>query len=239
MSLEVEMTPGEAPPAWRERRRRRILAAAAKLFGQRPYLGVQMDDIAVTAGMGKATLYRYFPSKEDLYLEVFDRALVRLTRTIASRLAAGRAPESIVTAIIEAIVQTFSVHIGTLRTLVGDDAGLADRMRHVFRGHRRNIHALLTEALATGMAKGALRDLDLQVTPGLLIGMCWGGVMGNPNVAPPVLAEAAGKIFLRGVAATRPARAGERRRGRKTNGAGGSPYKQTRKEISLSRHDIS
>jgi AcrR family transcriptional regulator len=44
-----------------------ILRCAAEVFSQRPYHEVLTDEISGRLKMGKGTLYRYFPSKEELY----------------------------------------------------------------------------------------------------------------------------------------------------------------------------
>ena len=44
----------------------RITAAAAKLMLQRGFDKTTVDDVAAEAGVGKATVYRRWPSKEDL-----------------------------------------------------------------------------------------------------------------------------------------------------------------------------
>lgn len=54
----------------RDARRREILRAAARLFGQRPYSGVSVTDIAEEAGIAKGLMHHYFGSKRELYLEV-------------------------------------------------------------------------------------------------------------------------------------------------------------------------
>ena len=68
---------------WRNERRQKILAAAADLFGASSYDTVQMRDVAARAEVGKPTLYRYFPSKEELFLEVFKSGLDRLDSEVA------------------------------------------------------------------------------------------------------------------------------------------------------------
>ena len=45
-----------------------ILQAAAKLFAEKDFHQVLMEEVALRAQVGKGTLYRYFPAKEDLYL---------------------------------------------------------------------------------------------------------------------------------------------------------------------------
>jgi AcrR family transcriptional regulator len=54
----------------RDARRRQILKAAGRLFGERPYSAVSVNDIADEAGIAKGLMHHYFGSKRDLYLEV-------------------------------------------------------------------------------------------------------------------------------------------------------------------------
>ncbi len=51
----------------RERRRQDILTAATGVFAERGVDGASMDAIATAAELGKATLYYYFKTKEELY----------------------------------------------------------------------------------------------------------------------------------------------------------------------------
>lgn len=189
-------------PSWRTRRRARILETAGRLFADRPYAAVQMDDVARSAGMSKATVYRYFRSKEDLYLEVFDQALTRLIDTIRRIRHRRRPPREAMAAIIAAIVDTFTWHVGTLRSLLADEAVLADRIRRVFRRRRREINGLLSRTIAEGIAAGAFRELDAETVPPVLVGMCWGGVMGAPRTSAKSLAGTIGGLFLDGACRT-------------------------------------
>jgi AcrR family transcriptional regulator len=56
-----------------ESRRLAIMDAAEKIFGEKGFDLTSMDDIALQVGGSKATLYGYFSSKEELFIEVMRR----------------------------------------------------------------------------------------------------------------------------------------------------------------------
>jgi TetR/AcrR family transcriptional regulator len=59
-------------------RREQILAAATELFGLRGFAGTTTDQIAKAAGISQPYVVRMFGTKEALFLEAIDRALVAL-----------------------------------------------------------------------------------------------------------------------------------------------------------------
>ncbi|WP_338554112.1 helix-turn-helix domain-containing protein [Paenibacillus sp. KS-LC4] len=54
-----------------ELRKGKILDAALALFREKGYSAVSMQNIAEACGMAKASIYKFFASKEDLFTEVF------------------------------------------------------------------------------------------------------------------------------------------------------------------------
>jgi TetR/AcrR family transcriptional regulator len=82
----------------KEQRRNDIIDAAEKLFVSQGYDNVSMDDIAKEIKLGKATLYRYFNSKESVFFAAVLRGVriqhamtiegLKKARTGAQRLAA-------------------------------------------------------------------------------------------------------------------------------------------------------
>ncbi|BDT96850.1 putative TetR-family transcriptional regulator [Nocardia sputorum] len=61
-----------------DERRRVLVDAGAKLFADRPYDAVLMEDVAAEAGVSRALLYRHFPSKRDLFAAVYQLASEQL-----------------------------------------------------------------------------------------------------------------------------------------------------------------
>jgi AcrR family transcriptional regulator len=65
---EIAEQPRTSSPA-----RERILESAYDLFSQRGIRGVGIDEVIERAAVAKATLYRHFPSKDDLVLAFLAR----------------------------------------------------------------------------------------------------------------------------------------------------------------------
>jgi AcrR family transcriptional regulator len=65
--------------------RRRIVEAARAVFAERG-VGAPLDDIAKRAGVGNATLYRRFPTREDLVAAVFVDRLAEYADAAATSL---------------------------------------------------------------------------------------------------------------------------------------------------------
>ena len=64
--------------------RHRILDAAYKLFYTSGLRAVSMDSVASAAGIKKANLFHYYPTRESLELAVLDRAAASMKEHIAS-----------------------------------------------------------------------------------------------------------------------------------------------------------
>jgi len=72
-------------------RRNEILAAAERLFSERPDGLASMDELAEAAGVAKGTLYLYFPSKEEVLVELHERYMNEFFDRLRDALAAQAA----------------------------------------------------------------------------------------------------------------------------------------------------
>ena len=82
--------------------RRRIIDAARELFLERGLRGVSMDEVASAAGLKKANLFHYYPSKECLELAVLEQAAGEMKQQVEEQLSPkGRDPVSAVASMFE------------------------------------------------------------------------------------------------------------------------------------------
>ncbi len=196
--------PGHAPTSRsraprRAKKRGQILEAASRIFAARVYHLVTMEEIARVARMGKGTLYRYFPSKEDLYLAIVDDAFALLIDRLEAERAAPVPPATALSGMIEAIVETFARHLPSFRLIQGVEARLLLRKKQVIRARRVHIARLLAEVIDRGVEAGAFRKVDRVLAPSMLIGMVWGTTLNHAEDIPAeVLAPRIGDLCLHG-----------------------------------------
>jgi AcrR family transcriptional regulator len=99
----------EAIPQSKPDTRERILDTAYELFSRRVSRDVGVDELIEQAGVAKATLYRHFPSKDDLVIAFLERRQERWTLAWVEAEARrrGTTPEEQLLAIFELFDEWF------------------------------------------------------------------------------------------------------------------------------------
>ena len=70
-----------------EKTRQFIIQEAAVLFNQKGYAGTSMDDIMKATGLSKGGLYGNFKNKEDIAVEAFQHAVMKVRKEVRKRTA--------------------------------------------------------------------------------------------------------------------------------------------------------
>ena len=97
-----------------------MVAAAERLFSERGYHGVSMDEIASASGISKPMLYEYFGSKEKLFLACVERARGRLFEEIARAVRGTDDSEQALRAGVEAFLAFADQERTTWSVLFGE-----------------------------------------------------------------------------------------------------------------------
>src|SRR5919201_2657990 len=167
----------ERTKARRQAARERIVAAARELIARGGYAEAQVAAVADRAGVATGTVYRHFPSKADLFAEVFRRASQREVDALSRAAAAA---EGGAAARIDAAVETFARRALRGRRLAWsliaepvDPAVEAERL--VFRRAYRDAFAAVIEA---GVASGELPPQDAELTAAALVGAIGEALVG-------------------------------------------------------------
>jgi AcrR family transcriptional regulator len=157
-----------------------ILQAAIDLTREVGYDALAMDAVAARAGVGKATVYRYWPNKEMLMAEAVER-IVRGAPAVDTGSVDGD-----LTILMRGTMQMYR-DPATPPLLSGFIAAMArspliaTKIRNGFIGVRRGA---MREALERGIQRGELaRDTDVELALDLLAGsMLWRSLMSGASI---------------------------------------------------------
>ena len=142
-----------------QRNRERILEMAKQEF-TRSGANASLEDIAQKAGVGPGTLYRHFPTREELLVAVYRSEVEKLAaaeRTLADSMSPVEALRAWLLLFVDA-VETKQIIAPVLNTLVGDP-------KKVFEASYAQIHeairALVKRAIKSGYIRKDLDPIDL------------------------------------------------------------------------------
>ncbi|WEO79307.1 TetR/AcrR family transcriptional regulator [Cryobacterium sp. SO2] len=191
------------PRADKELNRLRLTAAAGRAL-QRDGLGVSMRAIAREAGMGIATAYRHFPTKNDLIEAVLAEQVATCTQAMQ---AALREPDpwTGLTTVIAWFAEVQIEHPGLLRVLLDNStedssavAGPAGNapFADARRAHGEALHRLVAGARTAGDLRPDVTTDDVRV--GM---MAMTAFSSRPDALTGAAVRALHRILIRGISA--------------------------------------
>jgi AcrR family transcriptional regulator len=138
---------GQRQPAGR---RERIIDAAARLFTERGFYDVHIDDIAKASEMSTATLYQHVSSKSEVLRAVLERGAEGLLYVTSDALAYAFTPEQALDALITTYVrQALGVYGRIMHILATDLLYLPEEEQSALRNAQREYVAEWVEAIET------------------------------------------------------------------------------------------
>jgi len=174
-----------------------ILDASIELIREVGYDAVSMEGIAARAGVGKATVYRRWKTKEALVVEAIER-IVRAVPPPDTGSTAGDLRVLMRSTVAMYRDPATSELLSGLIAAMARSEAIARTMRAGFHGARREA---LRRVLERGVARGELREgvdlelaLDLLGGPLLYRALITGGTVDEP------LSHAVIEVVLRGLA---------------------------------------
>jgi AcrR family transcriptional regulator len=139
------------------------LDATARLVGEHGLTAVTMSKIAAETGIGRATLYKYFPDVESVLIAWHERQVAGHLEQLARIAERPGSPGER----LEAVLDAYAL-LARCRPHGTDLAALLHRGEHVGRAHRQ-LARLVEELLARAAGTGEVRS---DVAPGELAGYC-------------------------------------------------------------------
>ena len=127
--------------------RRRLLAAATRMFGRHGYHATTVPMIVAESGSSTGSFYFYFRNKEDVFAAVLESIHEQISARLNSAIARQSDPFLQMGAAVEGLVFFLLEHSGEARILIVESSGLGGRLEQVRRkivdSHARSVENAL------------------------------------------------------------------------------------------------
>jgi AcrR family transcriptional regulator len=194
----------------KEARPGEIVAAALAVFAERGFAGAKMDDIADLAGLSKAALYLYFPSKEEVFRAVVRQAVAPNVEALRETLLAAAAPfPALVATLLDRLAHLATVlPIGAVaKMVIGESRNFPELARVWHDDVVEKGVGLLSSLIEQRQSRGELRGGDsrmhaFSIIGPMLIGVIWRETftpLGGGDVDLGALARQHGETIARGL----------------------------------------
>ena len=148
------------------RNRARVLEVAYETFAAEG-LGVPIDEIARRAGVGAGTVYRHFPTKEDLFRAVIEDRINRIVDDGHAVLASGDPGEALFTFLRSMVLQWGATDRGLADALAGIGINIEDAVPDLEEAFLGLLGELLRAAQDAGTVR---RDVDVLDVKAIVVG---------------------------------------------------------------------
>ncbi|WP_437160317.1 TetR/AcrR family transcriptional regulator [Marinovum sp. B10] len=156
-----------------------VMIGARKVFFRCGYEGATVDAIAAEGKVSKATLYSYYPTKEQLFLSVIESECGRLADEILRPLIASLEPRAQLEELALRMVDLTldDTYIRLLRTCVGASEALPDAGEVYFAAGPKPARELVGRILERLTREGALDVDDVRRASDHFIHLCVSGLL--------------------------------------------------------------
>ena len=187
------------------RRRGEILTAAMGVILRKGFLETSMREIAEAAGVGKSTLYDYFPSKDEIMIAYVVDEVQRLTAQVQTIIAQDLS-------VTEKFRQIWRNHLENMLAnkqmyikISFESQRLSQESQQRIQVHRHAYQDMLCELVEEGIRRGEFRPVNpllaIRAMFSLLTPMVY---TSRPTGSPEQMLEEALDIMFQGMQSVKP-----------------------------------
>jgi AcrR family transcriptional regulator len=190
-------------------KRLKIIRAARELFSEKDFHDATVEEVAELAGVGKGTVYLYFPSKETLFVEVIRDGIFELEREVEGSLRGITDPSEKITKIVEINLEFLERNESFFKAFARGEVQLRGLLTEIpikqlhLLDHQRK---LLTEIIKDGIRSGTFRTVDPKMAAlslqGIIVRLALMHVVGELSVKLKDMRDLVTSLFLNGIQST-------------------------------------
>ena len=151
-------------------KRERIIAAAAKLFGDKGYHDTTTAEIAESAGVAAGTIYIYFSSKEELLVAVFEEFLGKHIDRLREGVDREKTPKDKLTRLLTLGLELMQNNPDSARMFLSQLRQSTKMITTVVKRSSRVYKDIIENILTEGARTGLCRDVNVPAAGSMLFG---------------------------------------------------------------------
>ncbi|HMK50555.1 MAG TPA: TetR/AcrR family transcriptional regulator [Thermodesulfovibrionales bacterium] len=151
--------------------RDRILEASLKLFSRKGFLGATTKEIAKAAGIAEITLFRHFPSKENLFEEVLNSyTFLPVLKGLLPEISPMPYEEAL-TIIARRFLDTLESRKEMIQIMNSEVKRYPEKIHKIYHGFIEELIRTLASYFAELQKQGVLREFDAETAARAFLGM--------------------------------------------------------------------
>lgn len=159
----------------KKEKRGKILEAAITVFAKRGIANTKITDIAEAAQIGKGTIYEYFHSKDQIFIDAFFHVMKKTENIIKKRLSHKADPIEKLRSLFDAWKEVFSSDFKDYMEIVLDfwaegirnkDKTATFNLKKIYDDNRKFTKDILDE----GVAKGKFKPMNTHIVASIILG---------------------------------------------------------------------
>ena len=162
-----------------DRRQEEILEKALLLFAAHGYADTDTQFLADQLQVGKGTLYRYFRSKEELFLAAVDFGMRKLQQRVRAWVAQAADPMDRIRQGVRGYLAFFVEHPEIVELMIQERAIFRDQRKSTYFQRRDEFAKQWQELYGQLIAAGLLRDIPPERISNIISELLYGAMFTN------------------------------------------------------------
>lgn len=165
----------------REKKKEKIMEAAAELFSAKNYHEVMMEDVAKLISVAKGTVYNYFTSKEELYFTIMKTRMESLLYLLKQKTESQKNSIDSLRAFVVHLYMFMIKYRKFFLIYQKESLNKQNTFCEDLLSLEKQIKQLITQIISKGEEEGVFRKVDEEFAISLVLGSVYGAVQQGIN----------------------------------------------------------
>ncbi|MCU0364306.1 MAG: uroporphyrinogen-III synthase [Ignavibacteriaceae bacterium] len=181
----------------REKKKEKILDAAAELFSTKHYHEVMMDDVAKSISVAKGTVYNYFTSKEELYFTIIHTRMENLLSLLKQKIESEQSSIDSLRAFVVHLYMFMMKHRKFFLIYQRETLNKQNSLCEDLLSLEKQMKQMILQVISKGEKEGVFRKVDEEFAISLIFGSIYGAVQRgiNENISDETAQKEKEEVF--------------------------------------------